>query len=150
MLSRLLPSALALTLITTAAIPASADDTRALRNTATLRHARQVIASISRHARVVQHELRWARTRGDAVDAACLSDKLSEIHAQERLANLRRDELASALAEGDNQRLLHGRVVLGLLRDRARKLARDAAECGRFGAVPQNGYTVRILAPSAS
>lgn len=147
MLSRLTTSALSLALITTCAMPAFAEDPRPLRNTATLRHARQVIASISRHARVVQHELRWARTRGDAVDAACLSDKLSEIHAQERLAHHRRDELAAALADGDNQRLLHGRVVLGLLRDRARKLARDAAECGRFGAIPQNGYTVRVLPP---
>lgn len=141
--------ALALLFALPSSANADAPSRRTLDDSATLRHARQMIASIARHARRVQSELRHARTRGDSADARCLSQKLSEIHAQERLARDREDDLADALARGDNRRLLHGRVVLGLLRDRARELSRQARRCGRFADFPEHGYQVRVLRDDA-
>jgi hypothetical protein len=111
-----------------------------------LRQARSIVSSIARHAALVQTELRFARGAGDRARARCLNDKLSEIHAQERLASEREDDLGSALARGDASGVRNERAVLTMLQSRARDLSRQAQGCGRFGAIPASGYFVRLIA----
>ena len=112
------------------------------------RRARSIVASIARHAAIVQTELRFARTAGDRARTRCLNAKLSEIHAHERLALAREIDLGAALARGDGSGADNERVVLSVLQNRARALARQAQACGRFRAVPSSGYQVRILPAS--
>lgn len=111
-----------------------------------LRQARTAVASIARHAALIQTELRVARTRGDRARARCLSGKLSQLHAQERLAGERRDDLGWALARGDAAAIRTERSVLSALQLRARELAREARSCGRFGPIPEDGTFVRVIA----
>jgi hypothetical protein len=111
-----------------------------------LDHARLVVSSIAQHTALARAELRFARTRGERRRVLCLSHKLSELHAQERLAIERERLLAAAVARGDRQSAAQNEVMLGTLRDRARELSRQAQSCGRFGAMPKQGYRLRIIA----
>jgi hypothetical protein len=109
------------------------------------RRARTLVSSIARHAALVQTELRFARTARNHERARCLNGKLSEIHAQQRLAYEREIDFGSALATGDTQRANNERVVLSMLQRRARTLSLQAMRCGRFGAIPESGYLVRVI-----
>jgi hypothetical protein len=94
-----------------------------------LAHAHEVISAISTHATAVRTELRFARRRDDRPRVQCLSNKLSELHAQQRQANVRQAELVRALERGDRDKVLENRVVLASLQSRARELFRQAQRC---------------------
>src|SRR5262245_43341977 len=90
---------------------ASAGDARASKS------SRAELREIEQSVVLVRVELRLARGTGDWIGARCASEKLSEVHAQLRLAN----EHASAV---DPAKERYERFVLETARDRARELAR--------------------------
>jgi hypothetical protein len=105
-----------------------------------------VIAAIAQHAAFVQAELRFARVDGHRERVRCLNLKLSEIHAQQRLAHDRARKLGSAVDRGDEREAARSRAILIRLRQRAGVLSRQAQSCGRSGRLPQSGYRVRVIA----
>jgi hypothetical protein len=107
---------------------------------------RHVAASIAQHAALVHAELRFARAGGHRDRMRCLNGKLSEIHAQGRLAHERERTLASAVARQDAGEAAQSRRMLIALRDRARLLSQQAQGCGRFGKMPPEGYRLRVIA----
>ena len=88
------------------------------------------IALINQHATMVEHELRDARGRGATQTAACIDDKLTQIHAQERMGEDQSKAVAEAHANSDATREHEARVMIGVARDRAAELAREADRCG--------------------
>jgi hypothetical protein len=107
---------------------------------------RQLITSIAQHAALVHAELRFARTDGHRARVRCLNGKLSEIHAQGRLARERERMLAAAVARHQDTEAAQSRRMLVALRDRARQLSLQAQGCGRFGSMPPSGYRLRVIA----
>ena len=80
---------------------------------------RRAIEDIEQSASSVRQELRAARLAGDPYRARCASDKLSEVHAQLRLALQQ--------TSGSDQR--RRQFALDMARNRAREIARDARHC---------------------
>jgi hypothetical protein len=106
--------ALGATCALTAARPAGAEESASASAA-----ARSAIREIEQSATVVRIELRMARGSGDFIGARCASEKLSEVHAQLRLAN------QHAFAPDDRRH----RFALETARERARELARAARRC---------------------
>src|SRR5262245_11989514 len=101
-----------------AVTPALAGDTGASIST------RAAIREIEQSAAVVRIELRAARGSGAVIGARCASEKLSEVHAQLRLAN------RTAFGENDRRQ----RFMLDTARERAREIARSAHQCRQIDA----------------
>jgi hypothetical protein len=88
--------------------------------------ARARVREVEQSAATVRHELRAARTAEDRTRARCVSEKLSEVHAQLRAA---RQHGALLDVPSDRERRRH-RYMLDAARDQARTLARAARRCG--------------------
>ncbi len=88
------------------------------------------IALIGQQAVIVEHELRLARSKNATQTADCIDDKLSQIHAQERMGQDQSKVIKQAQASSDSSREHQARVMIGVARDRARELAREADRCG--------------------
>lgn len=95
---------------------------------------------ITEDASRVQHQLIFARSRHDARRAACLDEKLSELHADNRNATDQVRDLKRARAENDAMRTRERRVMIDVLRQRAENLTRQADRCG---AAPGGAGVVR-------
>ncbi len=88
------------------------------------------IAQIGQQAQLVERELRVARGKHATQTADCIDDKLSQIHAQERMGVDQSKVLADAKSSSDATREQQARVMIGVARDRAEQLAREADRCG--------------------
>ena len=85
--------------------------------------ARAALRQIEQSATLVRLELREARANQDRVGARCVSERLSEVHAQLRLANEHLTLLGNAATDRRH------RFAIETARDRARELAREAQRC---------------------
>ena len=94
----------------------------------------------------VHRWLRDARSRGETVRARCLDDKLSQLHAAERLALPEVRRALSAAARQDVTELYLGR--LEHLASRSGALYAEAGWCGRAPVVRLPTRTeVRVYVP---
>lgn len=88
------------------------------------------IALIGQQAAVVERQLRVARGQHATQTAACIDDKLNQIHAQERMGRDQSKVIAAAKSNSDAAREQQARVMIGVARNRAEELAREADRCG--------------------
>ncbi|GMV16594.1 MAG: hypothetical protein AMXMBFR56_48180 [Polyangiaceae bacterium] len=110
-------AAVALSLVALVAAPAAASNQPGA--TALVREVEQAAAS-------VRVELRAARDANDPGRTRCVSAKLSEVHAQLRLAEQQARLLASSR---DVQQGRRHRYLLGVAHERAHELAQAARRC---------------------
>lgn len=85
---------------------------------------------IEQRARTITLELRVARDAGEPRAARCASSRLSEIHAQLRLAREHANALSSASSPADQRR---HRRSLEVADQRSAEIAREARSCQRSG-----------------
>ncbi len=88
------------------------------------------IELIGQRATMVERELRTARGKGNSQTAECIDDKLSQIHAQERMSEEQSKVITEAKANSDANREHQARVMIGVAQSRAAQLAREADRCG--------------------
>lgn len=85
-----------------------------------------LVREIEQGAASVRVELRAARDANDPARARCVSAKLSEVHAQLRMAEREARLLASSR---DAQQGRRHRYLLGVAHERAHELAQAARRC---------------------
>jgi hypothetical protein len=111
------------------------------------RGADVVLAEISQNAVTVRVALRQARHEHDPLRAKCVSKKLSEVHAQMRIAEQHAVLLAGATS---SPRTRVERHVLKRAYERSREIARDARHfCGgtiepELKIIPPRGAESRV------
>lgn len=93
------------------------------------------VQSIQQSAKTVQYELREARISGDPRRVRCVNGKLTQVHAQLRLAQEHAPWVDSRAQLDASTRRRHGYVLSTALR-RARDLAEEAKACGLDGSGP--------------
>lgn len=123
----LLPLAAAVTVLGLAGL-ATADARSEARGEASLR-------SIQQSAKTVRYELREARISGDPNRVRCVNGKLTQVHAQLRLAEEHAPWVDARAKVDAGTRRRHGYVLSTALR-RARDLAEEAKLCGVEGGGP--------------
>lgn len=101
-----------------AADPAASRETRAP-------HA--MLQEIEQSAATIRMDLRAARDDGDLLRARCMSGKLSEVHAQQRLAERHAADLR---VSRDAQSAKRHRYLLRAAIEYAHELTADARRCG--------------------
>ena len=77
----------------------------------------------------VRRQLEEARAARDVVKVLCLNDKLTQLDVALRSARERYSAFMIAAERGDTERSRHEFTVLQVLRDRARELVAEAAQC---------------------
>ena len=87
------------------------------------------VARITADAWEVTRYLAEKRRAQDVVWVLCLNDKLTQIHASQRLSVEYREGLRQAIERGDEQEAQHQRVKLGVLRERADRLVEESRQC---------------------
>jgi len=100
-----------------------ADATRALR------HAQRTYWIGTRIRGRLAAGLDEARASGDHRGARCYDDKLSQVHAALRMAELRYSELERAVERGDAPQRVHIEQVMRVLRRRMVELYRHSRRC---------------------
>ncbi len=108
----------------------------AARSVGPKRSATALMREMEQSAATVRITLRKAREYGDVVSARCASNKLSEIHAQLRLAEAHSVHLRTP---GDDPTRRH-RYLLEVAHERARELSQEARRCG-----PGSESLVRVV-----
>lgn len=107
---------------------------------ATERNSTSQVGEIEQRAASVSRELRAARNAGDPVRSRCASNKLSEIHAQLRLARSHAEALKTA--RGGDARV--HRRALDVSHERAAEIAREARSCPADAALRRGGRARRV------
>ncbi len=77
----------------------------------------------------VRRQLEEARAARDVVKVLCLNDKLTQLDVALRSGRERYSAFMIAAERGDSERSRHEFTVLQVLRDRARELVAEAAQC---------------------
>jgi hypothetical protein len=114
---------------TTAQIAQSPQATRPGRRASGLDRARQLYADGSRISLELALSLDEARRRGDRRWIRCLDDKVAQINATLRVAELRYDELEQAVEASDNTRVRRLLSIFEVLRERILDLELEASAC---------------------
>ena len=132
-----------------AAMPATKKAKAATQRTA--KRAADLAHDVRRRGDRIQHMLRDARSNKNGKRVRCLDDKLSQIHALERVAARESSAVRGALRKGIRNVVTWRMTRIHAVALRAAEVSDEARACGatiRRRATASSGYRVRMVRPN--